>query len=113
LAADLRLTLQMWTLIVGKIRLKLTPLENHWSNVTMYVIARRLATSVMSYNMRHFQMDFDFVAHNLIIKTTEGSCKTIGLRPWSVAEFYQETIAASESFGLSVKIWETPIEVPA
>jgi hypothetical protein len=105
-------TLHMWTQIIGKIRLKLTPLENHWWNVTLYITPRGLTTSTMSHESQHFQIDFDFIAHLLKIETTVGSHKTIGLRSQSVAEFYQETIAALKSLGLSVNIWTTPSEVP-
>ncbi|MGH9911105.1 MAG: DUF5996 family protein, partial [Nitrososphaeraceae archaeon] len=102
----------MWTQIVGKIRLKLTPLLNHWWNVTLYVTPRGLTTSTMSYKGQHFQVDFDFISHLLIIQTSEGSIKTIALRPPSVADFYQQTMAAMNSLGLPVTIWTTPSEVP-
>jgi hypothetical protein len=105
-------TLHMWTQIVGKIRLALTPLVNHWWNVTMYVTPRGLTTSAIPYNDRFLQIDFDFIAHLLLIETTDGSTKTIALRPRSVAEFYQETMAALESLGMPVTIWTTPVEVP-
>jgi hypothetical protein len=105
-------TLHMWTQIVGKIRLKLTPLLNHWWNVTLYVTPRGLTTSTMSYKGRHFQVDFDFISHLLIIQTSEGSIKTIALRPRSVADFYQETMATMNSLGLPITIWTTPSEVP-
>jgi hypothetical protein len=105
-------TLHMWTQIVGKIRLKLKPLENHWWNVTLYVTPRGLTTSTMSHKCRHFQIDFDFISHLLIIETSDGSTKTVALRPRSVAEFYQETMAALESLGVSVNIWTTTVEVP-
>jgi uncharacterized protein DUF5996 len=105
-------TLHMWTQIVGKIRLKLTPLENHWWNVTLYVSPRGLTTTAMSYGDIHFQIDFDFIAHLLRIETSDGSSKAITLRSRSVAEFYQETMAALESIGFSINIWTTPSEVP-
>lgn len=105
-------TLHMWTQIVGKIRLKLTPPMNHWWNVTLYVTPNGLTTSTMSYNGLYFQMDFDFISHLLIIKTTDGSSKTITLRPCSIAEFYQETMASLESLGIPINIWTTPCEVP-
>jgi hypothetical protein len=101
----------MLTQIVGKIRLASTPLVNHWWNVTLYVTPRGLTTSTMSYNGRFFQIDFDFIAHRLLIKTTEGSAKTIALRPRSVAEFYQDTMTALGSLGIPVTIWSTPVEV--
>jgi hypothetical protein len=102
----------MWTQVVGKIRLKLTPLVNHWWNVPLYVTARGLTTSAMPYNDRILQINFDFIDHLLVIETTEGSTKTIDLRPCSVAEFYQETMAALESLKVPVTIWTTPVEVP-
>jgi hypothetical protein len=105
-------TLHMWTQIVGKIRLAQTPLINHWWNVTLYVTSRGLTTSAIPYNGRTFQMDFDFIDHTLLIQTSDGSTRTIALRPCSVAEFYQETVAALRSLGITVTIWTTPVEVP-
>jgi hypothetical protein len=102
----------MWTQIVGKIRLKLSPLENHWWNVPLYVTPRGLTTSAIPYNDRLFQINFDFIDHLLIIETTDGSMKTIALRPRSVAEFYQETMATLKSLKVPVTIWTTPVEVP-
>jgi hypothetical protein len=90
-------TLHRWTQIAGKIRLTLTPLVNHWWNTTLYVTSRGLTTSLMTYNGRYFQIDFDFIGHLLLIQTTGGSTKSIALRPRSVADFYQETMAALES----------------
>jgi hypothetical protein len=104
-------TLHMWTQIVGKIRLTLSPLVNHWWNTTLYVTPRGLTTSTMTYKGRYFQIDFDFIDHLLLIQTAEGSTKTIALRPRSVADFYQETMAALESLGMPVTIWTTPVEV--
>ena len=104
-------TLHMWTQIVGKIRLALTPLVNHWWNVPLYVAPRGLSTSAVSYNDRFFQITFDFISHLLLIETTDGSTKTIALRSLSVAEFYQEMMAALNSLGMPVTIWTTPVEV--
>jgi len=105
-------TLHMWTQIVGKIRLALTPLVNHWWNATLYVTSRGLTTSAMSYKGRLFQISFDFIAHLLLIEVNDGSTKIITLRPRSVAEFYQEMMAALGSLGMPVTIWTTPVEVP-
>ena len=101
----------MWTQIVGKIRLALTPLVNHWWNVPLYVAPRGLSTSAIPYNDRFFQITFDFISHLLLIETTDGSTKTIALRSRSVAEFYQEMMAALNSLGMPVTIWTTPVEV--
>ena len=109
---DTLATLHMWTQIVGKIRLKLTPLENHWWNVPLYVTPRGLTTSAMPYNERLFQINFDFIDHLLVIETTDGSTREFSLRPQSVAEFYQEMMAALESLKMPVTIWTTPVEVP-
>ena len=105
-------TLHMWTQIVGKIRLALAPLVNHWWNVTLYITPRGLTTSAMPYNDRLIRIDFDFIDHMVLIQTTDGSTKSISLRPRSVAEFYQEMMAAIGSLGMPVKIWTTPVEVP-
>jgi hypothetical protein len=105
-------TLHMWTQIVGKVRLALTPLENHWWNIALYVTPRGLTTSTMAYEGRHLRMDFDFISHTLLIETANGSTKTIALRPRSVADFYQETMSALTSLGMPVTIWTTPVEVP-
>src|SRR5436190_23068057 len=83
-------TLHMWTQIVGKIRLALTPLVNHWWNVPLYITSHGLTTSAMPYNDRSLQINFDFIAHRLIIESSDGSTKSVALRPRSVAEFYQE-----------------------
>jgi hypothetical protein len=104
-------TLHMWTQIVGKIRLALTPLVNHWWNVPLYVTPRGLSSSAIPYNDRLFQITFDFISHLLLIETTDGSTKTIVLRSRSVAEFYQEMMAALKSLGMPVTIWTTPVEV--
>jgi hypothetical protein len=109
---DTLATLHMWTQIVGKIRLKLSPFQNQWWNVPLYVTSRGLTTSSIPYNDRLFQINFDFINHILTIETTDGSTKTIALRPRSVAEFYQEMMAALESLKMPVTIWTTPVEVP-
>lgn len=104
-------TLHRWTQIVGKIRLALEPLVNHWWNTTLYVNSRGLTTSAMSYNDLLFQIDFDFVDHLLLIQTTTGSTKTITLRPRSVADFYQEIMSVLSDLEIYVPIWTTPVEV--
>ena len=109
---DTYYTLHMWTQIVGKIRLALTPLQNHWWNATLYITPRGLTTSTMTYKSRHLRIDFDFISHDLLIDTADGSSKTIALRPRSVADFYQEIMSAMTSLGIPVTIWTTPVEVP-
>ena len=108
---DTYVTLHMWTQIVGKIRLALTPLVNHWWNTTLYVTPRGLTTTAMPYNSRQLQIDFDFIDHKLLIETTDNSTKIVALRPCPVAVFYQETMAALRSLDMPVTIWTTPVEM--
>lgn len=109
---DTYATLHMWTQVVGKIRLKQTPLVNHWWNVPLYVSARGLTTSPMSYDERIFEIEFDFIDHVLVIKSSDGAEKRLSLRPQSVAAFYAEVMAALRELGLAVEIWTTPVEIP-
>lgn len=109
---DTLATLHMWTQVVGKIRMKQTPLINHWWNVTLYVSARGLTTSPMPYGDRIFEIEFDFIEHQLRIECSDGAAKILPLRPQTVAAFYQETMAALHELGLDVKIWPMPVEIP-
>lgn len=108
---DTYATLHMWTQIVGKIRLAQTPLVNHWWNVPLYVTARGLTTSPMPYKDRTFEIDFDFVDHQLLIKCDDGATESIPLVPRSVADFYQEVMQKLRKLGIEVKIWSMPVEV--
>lgn len=105
-------TLHMWTQVVGKIRLKQTPLVNHWWNVPLYVSARGLTTSAIPYGDRIFELEFDFIDHDLVIKCSDGAATRLPLRPQSVASFYAEVMAALRDLGLPVKIWTMPVEIP-
>src|ERR1700758_1557046 len=104
-------TLHMWTQIVGKIRLELTPRVNHWWNVPLYVSSRGFSTSIIPYGSRHFDMEFDFVESKLIIRTTDPRTASIALAPRSVADFYHELMSTLRSLGIEVKIWKLPMEV--
>ena len=110
---DTLATLHLWTQIVGKIRLKVTPLVNHWWNVPLYVSARGLTTSPMPYGDRVFEIYFDFIDHQLRIDCSDGALTSLDLRPPSVAEFYQELMRALHGLGIEVKIWTMPVEVPS
>jgi hypothetical protein len=101
----------MWTQIVGKVRLGLTPVMNHWWNVPLYVTARGLTTSRMSYGERSFEVWFDFIRHQLIIETSNGVIKTLPLAPQPVARFYREFMETLRSAGIETKIWRMPVEV--
>ena len=108
---DTYTTLHMWMQIVGHIRMTLTPLVNQWWNVALYVSARGLTTSPIPYQHRIFEIRFDFIAHQLIIETSEGSVKTMDLRPRSVADFYREIMGHLHSLDIEVKIHGSPDEV--
>jgi hypothetical protein len=109
---DTYATLHMWTQMVGKVRLRLTPLVNHWWNVPLYVTARGLTTSRIPYGRRAFEIWFDFIQHRLVLETNDGIVKTIPLGPRSVADFYQEFMGMLRSAGIDVKIWRMPVEIP-
>ncbi len=104
-------TLHMWTQMVGKVRLTLCPLVNHYWNVTFYVTGRGLSTLVMPAQDRGVEIRFDFVDHKLIIETTAGAKRALDLKPKSVAEFYQEFMAALADLGVNAKIWPMPVEI--
>src|ERR1044071_8771490 len=101
----------MWSQIVGKIRLAQTPLVNHWWNVPLYVSARGLTTTAMPYEERFFEMEFDFIDHNLVTKCSDGTTAIVPLAPKSVARFYQETMDALGTLGIEVKIRKMPVEI--
>ena len=105
-------TLHMWTQIVGKVRLALTPTVNHWWNVPLYVTSRGLTTSAIPYKGRIFEIQFDFIDHALVFRTNDGQSKTLPLIPRSVADFYQEFISMLRSADIQVKIWKMPVEIP-
>jgi hypothetical protein len=110
---DTLATLHMWTQVVGKIRLQQTPLVNHWWNVPLYVSARGLTTTAMPYqDGRVFEIDFDFIDHQLVIKCSDGATTTLALRPQSVADFYAEVMSALKGLGMEIRIWTMPVEVP-
>ncbi|HEX5707098.1 MAG TPA: DUF5996 family protein, partial [Pyrinomonadaceae bacterium] len=82
---DTYATLHMWTQIVGKVRLVLSPHVNHWWEVPLYVTPRGLTTSAIPYGTRHFDITFDFIAHKLLVMTSEGDLRRLALEPKSVA----------------------------
>src|SRR5258708_7702070 len=88
-----RAALHMWTQIVGKIRLALSPYLNHWWQVPLYAGARGLSTSAIPHAGASFEILFDFLGHELIVSTSGGATKRLPLAPKSVAEFYAELMA--------------------
>src|SRR5258708_1589941 len=84
---DTYATLHMWTQVVGKLRLEYCSAVNHWWHTALYVTARGLTTSPIPYGTRTFQIDFDFVDHRLVVSTSDGEIRILGLSPLSVADF--------------------------
>jgi len=104
-------TLHLWTQIVGKIRLGLTPLVNHYWNVALYVSTRGLTTSPIPYGGRTFEIQFDFVNHRLEILTSDDH-RSMALSPMSVAAFYRDIFALLRELGIDVEINPKPQEIP-
>jgi hypothetical protein len=102
----------MWTQIVGKVRLALTPRVNHWWNVPLYVNARGLTTSPIPYGKDVFEIQFDFLDHKLLIDRCDGERKVLALEPRTVADFYSQFMSTLRSLGVNVSIYAKPSEVP-
>ena len=109
---DTCVTLQLWTQIVGKTRLALTPWLNHSWHVTLYVTSRGLATPLVNGRKLDFDIAFDFVDHALRIRTCNGQSASLPLRPMTVADFYAGYTAALAELGIEVHIDGTPNEIP-
>ncbi len=109
---DTYATLHMWTQIVGKVRLALSPAINHFWGTALYVSARGLTTSPIPYAKGVFEINFDFIAHTLEIATSFGETRAFRLVPRTVAEFYAKLMGALHSLGIDVKVWPMPVEVP-
>jgi hypothetical protein len=108
---DTKDTLHLWTQVVGKVRLALTPMMNHWWQVPLYVSARGLTTSAMPYNGGAIELTFDFLAHILRVETSDGITRTVALAPRSVADFYHAVMTALHEAGVSLRIRPRPVEV--
>jgi Family of unknown function (DUF5996) len=110
--ADTYATLHMWTQMVGKVRLALSPQVNHWWEVPLYVSARGLTTSPIPYGNGIFEIEFDFLNHNLNVITSGGKSSSIRLGPRAVADFHAEFMAMLRSLGIEARIWNMPVEIP-
>jgi hypothetical protein len=108
---DTRDTLHLWTQVIGKVRLALSPWQNHSWHVALYVTARGLTTSPIPDGRRTFQIDLDFIDHVLWVRTSDGHYRQVMLRPMTVAEFYAEVMAALDQLGIDVAINTTPNEI--
>jgi hypothetical protein len=110
--ADTYATLHMWSQIVGKVRLAMSPRVNHWWEVPLYVSARGLTTSPIPYEKGVFEVQFDFIDHKLDIATIGGEIKSMRLIPRAVADFYAEFMEMLRSLEIEARIWRMPVEVP-
>ncbi|MFR9727608.1 DUF5996 family protein [Saccharopolyspora sp. MS10] len=108
--ADTRDTVQLWTQIVGKVRLALAPRINHWWQSALYVTARGLSTSAVPHGGGVFDVEFDFCEHVLRIRTADAERRVL-LEPKPVAAFYRETMAALDELDLTTRIHPAPNEV--
>ena len=104
-------TLHLWTQIVGKVRLAQSPWVNHSWHVTLYVTARGLTTGPIPHGIRTFQVDFDFVTHQLVLRSSDGGTGSFVLEPQSVAVFYTRLMEEMEKLALHVDIHRRPNEV--
>ena len=108
---DTRLTLHRWTQMVGKTRLALSPMLNHWWQVPLYVTPRGLSTGSIPYPAGAFELLFDFHAHQLVLYTSDGRTRVLALEPQSVAVFYERYQALLHEAGIAVQLWPVPVEV--
>jgi hypothetical protein len=108
---DTRVTVHLWTQVVGKVRLALEPAANHWWQVPLYLSARGMTTSIMHTTDGGLEIEFDFIDHLLKLETTSGKCRRVGLEPRTVASFYESTMAALGDLGVYVKLMARPVEV--
>jgi hypothetical protein len=104
-------TLHLWTQIVGKIRLAQTPMINEWWNTTLYLSAHGLTTSAMPYKNESFAIDFDFINHQLLVRTSFNKNFIIKLEPMSVADFYKELFDKLKAIGIEIEITAIPDEL--
>lgn len=104
-------TLHMWTQIVGKTRLALEPMQNHWWQVTLYVTASGLSTSAMPFGSGAFEVEFNFLDSNLHVRLSDGDSRLLPLVPQSVADFYAAYTSVLLSLGISVPIRPIPVEI--
>ena len=105
-------TLHLFTQVVGKVRVARTPWVNHSWQSTLYVSARGLTTSLIPHGALSLEIEFDFIAHALVFRITNGGERRIPLGPGSVADFYAKVMRTMEQLGVEVSIDRTPNEIP-
>ena len=110
---DTYATLHMWTQIVGKVALALAPPLNHSWGIALQVTPRGLSTRSLVRDTRSFTIEFDFVDHMLVVRTSDGGERLLNLEPRTVADFYRALMALLSDMRLGVKIWPVPLELPS
>ena len=108
---DTYATLHRWLQVVGKTRLALAPRQNHWWHVVLYLTSRGLGTSPMPIDDRTFELELDFLDHQLVARTSDGDTRTLPLAPHSVAVFYREYIDMLRSLEIAPRIHPVPVEI--
>ena len=106
-----RETLHLYTQIIGKVQLALTPVVSHFWNVALRMTARGLATSALRYHGRTFDIELDLVDHRVTVRTSDGKQQARDLRPLAVAEFYREVMGMLDALDIHVRIWDHPVEL--
>ncbi|HMK79910.1 MAG TPA: DUF5996 family protein, partial [Xanthobacteraceae bacterium] len=104
-------TLHLWTQIIGKVKLALAPMVNHWWGIVLFVTARGLTTGAMPYRGRALQIDFDFCAHALVLRSSDSREQRIALAPMTTADFYAAVMNALRALDVTVPIWTMPVEI--
>jgi hypothetical protein len=110
---DTYATLHMWTQIAGKVALAQAPSMNHSWAIALQITPRGLSTRPLPHGDRSFTMEFDFIEHQLAIRSSDGAARKLALAPRTVADFYSETMRTLREMDLPVKIWPMPVEVPS
>jgi hypothetical protein len=110
---DTYATLHMWMQIVGKVALAQTPPINHSWGVAFQVTPRGLATRSLPHDRRSFTIEFDFIDHRLVVRTSDGEERMLKLEPRTVADFYRDLTALLDEMRLGVKIWPVAVEIPS
>jgi hypothetical protein len=103
----------MYTQVIGKVRLALSPLMNEWWQVPLYLTARGLTTSPMGHDDRTFDVELDFIDHRVVFRASDGQTRTLSLVPRTVADFYAEVMHILGAMGLEVVVYDRPVEVPS
>jgi hypothetical protein len=105
-------TLLLWGQIVGKTRLALSPMQNHWWQVPFYLSGRGLTTSTIPCGDRAFDVELDFVGHRLVIRTTDGGEERLPLADGDLSAFYEGYLAALHRLNIEVRILPRAVEIP-